>query len=95
MFVFNVLKLAKIGTVITWARPGQIGHHHVNLKTNEYVKNKMKCVGFEYDDYNTTVLRGSVTTCGWLRFTTMVFRKKMYIWDDYLTFKQVYNNCSV
>ena len=57
MFVFNVLKLAKVGTILTWARPGQGGHHHVNMKTNDYVINKMKCVGFEYDDYNSTLLQ--------------------------------------
>ncbi len=70
----NLHKHNRKGIVLSWAIPGQVGKGHVNCRTNDYVKIKMKSLGYVFDDY-TEQLRNSVTYCDWLRNTLMVFRK--------------------
>lgn len=76
VFLFNALKLAKNGTVLSWAGLRQAGHHHVNRRTNAYVQAKLGCAGFFFQVEQTRLLRDAVDACPWLRRTVMVFRKK-------------------
>ena len=43
---------------ITYAEPGQPGHHHVNCQPKEYWIENLKRYGFEYDEQITKELRG-------------------------------------
>ena len=43
---------------ITYAEPGQPGHHHVNCQPKEYWIENLKRYGFEYDKQITKELRG-------------------------------------
>jgi len=42
---------------ITYAEPGQPGHHHVNCQPKEYWIENLKRYGFEYDEETTEELR--------------------------------------
>lgn len=49
-FVYNVVKWAQKGIVMSWAKVGQGGHHHVNCQSKEYVHCAMRLLGFESDE---------------------------------------------
>lgn len=92
-FVYNVLSLCTNSTVVSWALPGQGGHHHVNLRSNSYVKTRFQCVGFAFDSASTQILRDSVDSCKWLRNTVMVFRKTHQTWQTIEEFQVLYDSC--
>jgi hypothetical protein len=96
IFVYNVLSMCKNSTVLSWALPGQMGHHHVNLRSNQYVKSKFECVGFTFQNKDTTMLRNTVdNSCPWLRKTVMVFQKTHQTWNSFEYFRTLYTNCSM
>eukprot|EP01036_Dinobryon_divergens_P030171 gene30171-39368_t len=70
----------KMGMVITWAVPGQGGHHHVNCQSNSYVKCVMtKLLNYTVVEEVNNKLK-SVATLHWIKSTAMVFFKpKDYI----------------
>lgn len=74
-FIDNVCSHALKGVILSWAVPGQGGHHHVNMRTNEYVAQQLRLRGFEYVPADTDRLRSMVTTSTWFQTTLMVFRK--------------------
>eukprot|EP01036_Dinobryon_divergens_P029921 gene29921-39092_t len=65
----------KMGMIITWAVPGQDGHHHVNCQSNSYVKCVMtKLLNYTVGDEVTAKLQ-SVATLPWTKKTAMAFFK--------------------
>lgn len=79
-FFDNLDKHNRNGVVLSWAIPGQGGDGHVNCKTNEYIIDKMKFLGYEFDKESTNFLRESCAKYPkdgwWFRNTLMVFRRK-------------------
>lgn len=71
----NLKRHTKKGLVLSWARKGQGGYGHFNEQNNDYVKEKMKKLGFYNDEQAELILRKKATL-GWFKNTVMIFRKK-------------------
>jgi len=65
----------RCGVALSWAVPGQNGHSHVNLKTNEEVIDMLHGRGYTFDERITKLFRLTVTDYGWFRNTFMFFRR--------------------
>ncbi|BDA40977.1 hypothetical protein COCOBI_01-6320 [Coccomyxa sp. Obi] len=72
-FVGNLLRHAKCGLVLSWALPGQGGHHHVNELSNADVISMIE-EGSElrFDRGKTAMLRAHASVA-WFKNTLMVF----------------------
>jgi hypothetical protein len=46
----NAADNARCGLVLSWAVPGQNGARHVNLRSNDYIQQKVEARGFELDE---------------------------------------------
>jgi len=68
----NLINNSTHGIVLSWAIPGQGGDGHVNEQTNEYIKNKMRTLGYIDDPLSETELRNS-SSLSWFKNTIMVF----------------------
>ena len=84
MFMHSVAANVRSGVVISWAVPGQVGGHHVNLRTTNYKICVFKQLGFDFDSNMTRELRGSIVPyrrddelhgCSWLVKTLLTFRR--------------------
>lgn len=73
-FIGNIVRHAKEGVLLSWALPGQGGHHHVNGQTNEYITGVMKELGWTRDESATDDLR-AVASLPHFQHTVMVFRR--------------------
>ncbi|XP_042865378.1 uncharacterized protein LOC122248974 isoform X2 [Penaeus japonicus] len=73
VFMDNLVKHACKGVVLSWAVPGQPGHHHINNRRNDYIINKMEKRGMIHDQQTQTHIR-TVIYAHWLKNTLMVFR---------------------
>ena len=75
-FVENVKRHAKCGLVLSWAIPGQGGHHHVNELSNadviSIIENDSE---LRFDKVATALLRKHASV-DWLQQTLMVFDTK-------------------
>ena len=74
----------RCGVILSWARLGQQGTHHVNNHRSAYVKDIMKQLGYVLDDELTKLMRlgnstlndrTSRTPLPWLRYTVLAFRR--------------------
>jgi len=72
-FLDNLVMLAKVGIVLTWAIPGQGGLRHVNELSNDAIVQEMSKRGMKYQEDISLTLRKSAHKNGWLRKTSMVF----------------------
>ena len=61
------------GLILSWALPGQPGHHHVNGQTNDYIIRKMADRGIVNEPEIQAKLRESVIL-NYLKQTAMVFK---------------------
>ena len=61
IFLSNLVRHARIGIVLSWARPHQAGLSHVNNRPIEYVSEKMRVSGFTLDPQATQLLRTAST----------------------------------
>jgi hypothetical protein len=57
-FLDNLARHARAGLLMSWAVPGQAGHHHVNCRPREYVLDALAARGFALDEHLTAELRG-------------------------------------
>ncbi|XP_037780988.1 uncharacterized protein LOC119577447 [Penaeus monodon] len=73
VFMDNVIKHACKGVVLSWAVPGQTGHHHINNRQNDYIIGKMKKKGMIHDLQAQTHIRTEIDA-HWLKDTIMVFK---------------------
>ena len=75
IYLDNLVRHAKEGVILSWARPGQLGLSHVNNRPIEYVKEQMRLRGLIYDGAFTSRLRRS-TFAHWIRANINVFKRK-------------------
>ena len=73
--VDNIIRVARTGTVLSWAVPGQGGFHHINLRSHDYVINLMKYKGFDIDTEASDRLRKAAYYV-WLKNNLLVFRRR-------------------
>ena len=76
-FLSNVVRHARHGVVMSWARPGQTNSPaHPNQLRNADVISKMKELGMQYDKKGSGWLRLNAGhfCCKWFKDTLMVFR---------------------
>ena len=73
--VDNIVRAARTGIVLSWAVPGQLGFHHINLRSHEYVTNLTKYKGFDVDLEATDKLKNA-TGLIWLRNNLFVVRRR-------------------
>ena len=68
----NIAFHARRGVILSWARPGQLGHFHVNNRPNEWVIAQMGARGWAHDlETSRTVRRAA--SFGHFKGTLMVF----------------------
>lgn len=70
----TIARHAKAGVVLTWAVPGQGGHHHVNEQPNANIIAKLRPLGFSHDTAASRSLR-QAAVLPWFKNTIMVFRR--------------------
>jgi len=75
ILISNIHENNLCGAVVSWGIPGQGGHSHVNLKTNEEVKALFFKLGYEHDDEKAAEARQKASY-RWFKGSFMVFRKK-------------------
>ena len=75
IFLDNLVRHAREGVLLSWAVEGQGGHHHVNNHNNDYVIDKMRSKGFDYDQAASESVR-TVAELPWFRNTIMIFRRQ-------------------
>ncbi|XP_069195056.1 uncharacterized protein [Procambarus clarkii] len=73
-FLDNLVKHACVGVVVSWAVPGQVGHSHVNCRSNDYVRREMTARGLESDKLAEVKLWKNVDQLTYFKNTLMVFR---------------------
>ena len=73
-YIDNIVRHAKDGIVLSWARPGQGGLSHVNNRPLEYVKKLLYEKGFTHDAKSSSRLQ-QASTLAWLRANTNVYRR--------------------
>ena len=71
-FLDNIARHAKRGALLSWAVPGQDGHHHVNNRPNSWVVERMAARGFRLDEATSTAMRGA-SQLPWMKNTAMLF----------------------
>jgi hypothetical protein len=79
IFLDNLQRHARKGMVISWAVPGQGGHHHVNTQDESYVVPTVEKLGFVFDRAATSRIRTlmlQTVVAQWFRETLFVFRRK-------------------
>lgn len=74
VFIGNLVRHAKEGIILSWARLGQKGHSHVNTREYEYVKMRLKSFGFYVDESATNNLKRSAKAY-WLKYNIFVYRR--------------------
>ncbi|KAL4217203.1 hypothetical protein ACF0H5_023656 [Mactra antiquata] len=75
IYIDNIVRHAKEGIVISWAKPGQEGYSHVNNRPFEYVNNTLKKEGFDHDAEASDKIK-KAAKLEWLQWNTNVFRRK-------------------
>lgn len=75
IYIDNIVRHAREGVVLSWARPGQGGYSHVNNRPFEYIKDLMEKQGFSHDDVESQKLKDAATF-PWFKTNTNVFRRK-------------------
>lgn len=71
-FLDDVVRHACKGVVLSWAVPGQNGHHHVNCRSNNYIKAKMALRGLKPEAEEEKKMRDKVEISHF-KNTIMVF----------------------
>ena len=74
IYIDNILRHAKEGVLLSWARPGQGGYSHVNNRPFEYVKDLFQRHGFTHDETESVRLR-EASTFDWFKHNINVFRR--------------------
>ena len=73
-FLENLNNMCDRRLILSWAIPGQGGHHHVNEKTNEYIIKRMEGFGLYLNHGDTATLREDIEDdYWWFKHSLMVF----------------------
>lgn len=73
IFIKNITNNTANIVVLSWAIPGQGGDGHINCRDNDYIIEKMRQEGFEFDE-KFLAKRNEFTN--WFKNSLMLFRKK-------------------
>lgn len=76
IYLDNLVRHAKEGIILSWAKIGQGGHSHVNNQNFDYVKTQMELRGFKHDQKMSTYFK-SKATLSWLQDNINVYRRKI------------------
>jgi hypothetical protein len=72
-FLDNIT-IPAIKLIMSWATPGQGGVGHVNLRSHEYIINKIESRGFKLNTVDTAIIRRNVDKqCDWLERNLLIF----------------------
>ena len=71
--IANLHALNTVGVVLSWSNNAG-GNGHVNLRTNEWVVQRLARLGYVHDEKAERALRRAVTDIHWFRDTVMVVR---------------------
>ncbi|XP_053402552.1 uncharacterized protein LOC128557915 [Mercenaria mercenaria] len=74
VYISNIVRHAREGVILSWARPGQSGYSHINNRPFLYVKDLMKTLGFTHDEKKSDMLK-SATGFRYLRYNLNVYRR--------------------
>lgn len=75
IYIDNIVRHAREGVVLSWARPGQGGYSHINNRDLDYVKRIMAEQGFLYDETDSQRLKNA-SSVDWLQNNINAFRRK-------------------
>ena len=83
IFIHNLVSPRPRGIVLSWARVGQTGHHHVNCQSHQYVQCVLDLFGYRTDARRTALLLATLkhapgrrATCSWLSPNLQVFSRR-------------------
>ena len=74
IFIDNLVRHAKEGIILSWAKLGQGGHSHINNRDFSYVKEQMELRNLRHDP-NLSGLLKNASSLSWLRENINVFLK--------------------
>jgi len=75
VYLDNLVRHAKEGVILSWAKIGQGGHSHINNQDFPYVKQQVEARGFMHDPVNSEIFR-SISTFDWFRSNINIFKNK-------------------
>jgi hypothetical protein len=78
-YVDNLMKSLTLGqyVLLTHARPGQVGYHHVNCQPREYWVEKFDNYGYKLSEEDTAAIREMTRSSGWhVHRSGLVFIRK-------------------
>jgi tryptophanyl-tRNA synthetase len=73
VYLDNLVRHAKEGIILSWAKIGQKGHSHINNRDFPYVKEQMEARRFTHDPVSSEKFR-NISIFSWLRSNLNVFR---------------------
>ena len=73
-------KTAKVGMLLSWARPGQDGKCHISTRTEDWVRESFLSLGWALDEAMTERARNA-SQLPWLRLNAMVLRPQRTGWS--------------
>lgn len=74
IFLSNIVRYSPETVLLTAARPGQGGHHHVNERPHEYWIEKMAALGYVLDSSKATIISGYIKEGQELKDVTDILR---------------------
>ena len=74
VFVDNIVRHAKEGIILSWAKIGQVGHSHINEKNFVDVKQLLKEKGFFHDADDSKKFQ-NLATLSWLKDNMNIYKK--------------------
>jgi hypothetical protein len=74
VYIDNLARHAKEGIILSWAKPGQNGHSHINNRDSDYVLARMSDRGFKRDEKASSEFKNS-TKFVWFRDNLNVYRR--------------------
>ena len=77
VYLDNLVRHAKQGIILSWAKIGQGGHSHVNNQDFPYIKEQMEARSFMHDPVSSEMFR-NMSTFGWFKSNINVFRNKIF-----------------
>ena len=74
VYVDNLVRHAKEGIILSWAREGQDGHSHINCRNFDYVKTVIEAKKFMHDKEASDYLKQN-SDLFWIKDNVNVFRR--------------------
>ncbi len=71
-FLDNLVRHAREGVILSWAKPGQDGFSHVNGRTFEYARQKLEERGLRHNASLSKAIQDA-STLWWLKANTNVY----------------------